>query len=180
MSGERGFTVWLTGLSGAGKTTLGDLVAAEAERRGMLAERLDGDVVREHLSAGLGFSEEDRNTKVARIAWVASRLTRAGVAVVVSAISPYAVARRRARELVEPHGAFVEVYVAASVDVCAERDVKGLYARALRGELADFTGVTAPYEVPTAPEVRVETAREEPAESAARVIEHLERASLLP
>lgn len=180
MSGERGFTVWLTGLSGAGKTTLGDLVAEEAERRGMLAERLDGDVVREHLSAGLGFSEVDRNTNVARIAWVASRLTRAGVAVVVSAISPYAVARRRARELVEPHGPFVEVYVAASVDECARRDVKGLYARALRGELADFTGVTAPYEVPHAPEVRVETEREEPAESAARVLEHLERASLLP
>ena len=176
---EGGFTVWLTGLSGAGKTTLGDLVAAEIERRGRLTERLDGDVVREHLSAGLGFSEADRNTNVARIAWVASRLTRAGVAVIVSAISPYAVARRRARELVAPQGPFVEVYVAASVDVCAQRDVKGLYARALRGELADFTGVTAPYEVPTAPEVRVETEHEEPAESAALVLAHLEMLSLI-
>ena len=139
----RGFTVWLTGLSGAGKTTVAGLVSAELERRGVLVDQLDGDAVRRHISADLGFSKADRDANIARISWVASRLTRAGAAVVVSAISPFAAARSAARALVEPHGAFVEVYVAASVEVCARRDIKGLYERAFRGELADFTGVTA-------------------------------------
>lgn len=174
-----GFTVWLTGLSGAGKTTVGDLVAAELERRGLLVDRLDGDVVRCHLSAGLGFSPADRDANVARIAWVASRLTRAGAAVVVSAISPYVAARRAGRELIEPHGRFVEVHVDASVEECASRDVKGLYERAFRGELDDFTGVTAPYEEPASPELRLDTEREDPAESAARVVGWLEQAALV-
>jgi adenylyl-sulfate kinase len=175
----RGFTIWLTGLSSAGKTTVGDLVAAELERRGLLVDRLDGDVVRRHFSAGLGFSKADRDANIARIAWVASRLTRAGAVVVVSAISPFAAARTAARQLVELHGTFVEVHVAASVEVCAQRDVKGLYARALRGELADFTGVTAPYEEPAEPEVRLDTEHETPAESAAIVVGYLERAGLV-
>jgi len=174
-----GFTVWLTGLSGAGKTTVGDLVAAELERRGLVVDRLDGDVVRQHLSAGLGYSPADRDTNIARIAWIASRLTRAGVAVVVSAISPYAAARQAARELIEPHGAFVEVHVAAPVEECARRDGKGLYERAFRGELDDFTGVSAPYEEPESPELRLETHRETPDESAAHVLRRLEQAALI-
>lgn len=176
---SRAFTVWLTGLTGAGKTTVAGLVSSELERRGVLVDWLDGDAVRQHLSADLGFSKADRDTNIARISWIASRLTRAGAAVVVSAVSPFAEARKQARELIEPHGPFVEVYLAASVEVCARRDVKGLYERALRGELADFAGVTAPYEQPVEPEVRLDTEQETPAESAAIVIGYLERAGLV-
>ena len=123
-----GFTVWLTGLSGAGKTTIGRALAAELERRGAHVEVLDGDVVRTHLSKGLGFSHEDRDTNIERIGWVASRLTRHGAAVVVAAISPYDGTRKRVRALVEEHGPFVEVWVKAPLEECARRDVKGLYA----------------------------------------------------
>ncbi|HXH88713.1 MAG TPA: adenylyl-sulfate kinase [Gaiellaceae bacterium] len=175
---RRGFTLWLTGLSGAGKTTVGDGVAAELERAGKHVERLDGDAVREHLSAELGFSKEDRDVNVARIAWVASRLTRAGAAVVVSAISPYAEARRAARALIEAEGDFVEVFVAASVAECARRDPKGLYDRALRGELPGFTGITAPYEEPVSAELRLDTESETPATSVQRVLEQLRRSKL--
>jgi adenylyl-sulfate kinase len=174
-----GFTVWLTGLSGSGKTTVSALVADELERRGLLVEKLDGDVVRTHLSAGLGFSREDRDTNIERIGWVASRLTRAGVAVVVSAISPYASTRARARAMTEQHGLFVKVYVRASIEECARRDVKGLYARALAGEIPEFTGVSAPYEPPEDAEVVLDTEDYEPAESAARVIAALEARGVL-
>src|SRR5918912_480374 len=138
----KGFTVWFTGLSGAGKTTIAELVGPELERRGCRVEYLDGDVVRTHLSKGLGFSKEDRDTNIERIGWVASRLTRNGAAVLVSAISPYEETRQKARKLVEEHGAFVEVFVEASVEECARRDVKGLYAKARAGELSEFTGVS--------------------------------------
>ena len=141
---ERGFTVWFTGLSGAGKSTISRLVAAELERRGLTVELLDGDAVRRHLSAGLGFTKEDRDTNIERIGWVASRLVRAGGTVVVAAISPYREARRNARALVEEHGAFVEVHVATPLEECMERDTKGLYARALAGEVTNFTGVSDP------------------------------------
>src|SRR3954453_14526668 len=123
---SRGFVLWFTGLSGAGKSTIAELVAPELERRGLLVDTLDGDVVRTHLSKGLGFSKEDRDTNIERIGWVASRLARAGVAVVVSAISPYRSARRRARMLVEGEATFVEVYVATSLEECERRDPKGL------------------------------------------------------
>lgn len=166
-------TIWLTGLPSAGKTTVGDLVAAALQERGLIVERLDGDVVRRHLSAGLGYSREDRDTNVTRIGWVASRLTRAGVAVVVSVIAPYATARKQARTLVEEHGAFVEVHVDASLEECARRDVKGLYARAFRGEIHDFTGVSDPYEVPEAPELRLDTEAETPEASSQRVLDLL-------
>ena len=169
-----GFTVWFTGLSGAGKSTIAQIVAAELEARGQLVERLDGDVVRTHLSYGLGFSREDRDANIERIGWVASRLVRAGVAVVVSAISPYAAARGVARKLVEEHGAFVEVHVATPVEECARRDVKGLYAKAFSGELPEFTGVSDPYEEPASPELRVETQDRTPEESAAEVMARLE------
>src|ERR671930_589979 len=122
---EGGFTVWFTGLSGSGKSTIAHLVGPELDRRGCVVEYLDGDTVRTHLSKGLGFSKEARDANIERIAWVASRLTRHGAAVIASAISPYEEARRRVREMVEDFGSFVEVYVKASVDECARRDVNG-------------------------------------------------------
>jgi adenylylsulfate kinase len=175
-----GFTLWFTGLSGAGKTTIAELVRPELERRGRKVEWLDGDEVREHLSKGLGFSKEDRDTNIDRIGWVASKLTRHGAAVVVSAISPYADARNKARAMVEQHGTFVEVFVDASVEECARRDVKGLYEKAFRGEIKEFTGVSDPYEPPANPEVCIQSEHEEPAESAQRIVEVLEARSLIP
>jgi adenylyl-sulfate kinase len=175
-----GFVVWFTGLSAAGKTTVGTLVARELEERGLTVDVLDGDVVRTHLSQGLGFSKEDRDTNIARIGWVASRLARAGAAVVVSAISPYEEPRRRARALVEENAPFVEVHVATTLEVCAARDPKGLYKKALAGEIEHFTGVSDPYEVPENPELRLDTEGREPAESAAAVLARLEELELLP
>ena len=172
--------MWFTGLSGAGKSTISRLVAAELERRGLTVELLDGDAVRRHLSAGLGFTKEDRDANIERIGWVASRLVRAGGTVVVAAISPYRDARRRARALVEEHGAFVEIHVATPLAECMERDTKGLYARALAGEVANFTGVSDPYEEPEAPELRLETVGIEPEAAAALVVDRLETMGLLP
>src|SRR5216117_1760492 len=169
----KGFTLWFTGLSGAGKTTIAELVRPELERRGLLVEWLDGDEVREHLSKGLGFSKEDRDTNIQRIGWVASRLARHGATVIVSAISPYAETRAKARALVEEFAPFVEIHVATSVDECARRDVKGLYAKAFSGELPEFTGVSDPYEAPESPELRLDTEGREPVDSAREVLEYL-------
>jgi adenylylsulfate kinase len=175
-----GFTLWFTGLSGSGKTTIADLVAPELERRGLLVEKLDGDVVRTHLSQGLGFSKEDRDTNVERIGWVASRLNRAGAAVIVSAISPYAEARQKARALVEDaHGVFIEIHVATPVEECERRDVKGLYAKARAGEIPEFTGISDPYEEPATPELRLDTTALAPKESAQLVIAKLEELGCL-
>ena len=175
-----GFTLWFTGLSGAGKTTIAHIVGPELERRGQIVEYLDGDTVRTHLSKGLGFSKEDRDTNIERIGWVASRLTRHGAAVIASAISPYEETRRAARTMVEVHGPFVEVFVKASVDECARRDVKGLYEKAFAGEIKGFTGVDDPYEEPATPEVVVDTEQQEPEESAALIIAKLEELQLVP
>jgi adenylyl-sulfate kinase len=169
-----GFVVWFTGLSAAGKTTVGTLVARELEARGLTVDVFDGDVVRTQLSKGLTFSN------VERIGWVASRLARAGAAVVVSAISPYEEARRRARAHTEQHAPFVEVHVATPLEVCAARDPKGLYAKARSGEIEHFTGVSDPYEEPSNPELRLDTAGREPAESAASVLVRLEELELVP
>ena len=174
-----GFVIWLTGLSAAGKSTIARLVAADLEQRGLLVEKLDGDVVREHLSKGLGFSKEDRDTNIERIGWVASRLARAGVAVVVSAISPYEEARRRARALAEEHAPFVEVYVATSIEECTRRDPKGLYAKAFSGEIKEFTGVSDPYEPPSDPEVALHTEGRTPEQSAEVVLAKLEELQLI-
>src|SRR5512132_1527707 len=174
-----GFTLWFTGLSGAGKTTIAELVRPELERRGRLVEWLDGDEVREHLSKGLGFSKEDRDTNIDRIGWVASRLTRHGAAVIVSAISPYREARQKARAMVEANGTFVEVFVDATVEECARRDVKGLYERAFRGEIKEFTGVSDPYEEPREPELRIDAEEHPPEESAQRILQKLEEMGLL-
>lgn len=160
--------LWLTGLSGAGKSTVGELVARGLAERGHRVELLDGDEVRENLCADLGFSREDRATNVQRIAYVASMLTRNGVTVVVAAISPYRDARQRARAMIGER--FVEVHVRATVGECGRRDVKGLYARAHEGTLANFTGVSDPYEDPPDPELVLDTERETPAESASRVL----------
>ena len=174
-----GFTVWFTGLSGAGKTTIADLVGADLARRGLDVEHLDGDVVRTHLSSGLGFSKADRDMNVDRIGWVASRLTRHGAVVLVSSISPYEDARIRARRRVEEFGPFVEVFVETSLEECARRDVKGLYVKALAGEIGAFTGVSDPYEPPSDPELRIATANEEPEESARRVLDKLAELELI-
>jgi adenylyl-sulfate kinase len=176
---DAGFVLWLTGLSGAGKSTIAAIVAAELEREGVLVERLDGDVVREHLSKGLGYSKEDRDANIARIGWVASRVARAGAAVIVSAISPYHDARRRARLLAEEHTRFVEVHVATSLEECVRRDPKGLYARAYAGEIAEFTGVSDPYEEPASPELRVATEDSSPGQSAALVLAKLAELGLI-
>ncbi len=166
-----GLTIWLTGLSGAGKTTLAERLTPELEHRGYRVESLDGDVVRTHLSKGLGFTREDRDENIRRIAWVAALGTRHGATMLVSAISPYAAGRREAREQI---GEFVEVYVKCSLDKLIERDPKGLYARALAGEIENFTGVSDPYEEPVNPEIVVETDMESVDESAARILERLE------
>jgi adenylylsulfate kinase len=176
---EGGFTLWFTGLSGAGKSTIAHLVGPELDRRGHVVEYLDGDTVRTHLSKGLGFSKEDRDTNIERIGWVASRLTRQGGAVIAAAISPYEETRRNARAAVEQWGAFVEVFVKASVDECAKRDVKGLYEKAFRGEIKGFTGVDDPYEEPTAPELVVDTEQHDPEESARLIVAKLEELGLL-
>jgi adenylylsulfate kinase len=162
-----GATVWLTGLPSAGKTTLARAVAAQVGRP---AEQLDGDEVREFLSKGLGFSREDRDTNVLRIGWVAATLARHGVLVLASVISPYARTRDAVRALHDRKGAgFLEVHVAAPAEVCAVRDVKGLYAKQARGELSGLTGVDAPYEPPAAPELRVPT-HEQPLEESVRQV----------
>jgi adenylylsulfate kinase len=177
---EGGFTLWFTGLSGSGKSTIAHLVGPELDRRGLVVEYLDGDTVRTHLSKGLGFSKEDRDTNIERIGWVASRLTRQGGAVIAAAISPYEETRRKARELVEEWGSFVEVHVHASVEECARRDVKGLYEKAFAGEIKGFTGVDDPYEPPTTPEIVVDTEAHEPQESAHIILAKLEELGLVP
>ena len=148
MTNDTGFVLWLTGLSGAGKSTVTAKVGPVLAERGHRVELLDGDEVRTNLCQGLGFSREDRDTNIARIGYVAGKLAKHGVAVLVAAISPYREARDKVRVAVDN---FVEVHVAAPVATCAERDVKGLYARALSGEIANFTGVSDPYEPPLAP-----------------------------
>lgn len=178
MAGEKGFTLWFTGLSGAGKSTITGHLVDELKRRGSKIEVLDGDIVRENLSKGLGFSKEDRDTNIRRIAFVADLLSRNGVPVITAAISPYAEIRDEAREMMDDR--FIEVYVEASVDTCAERDVKGLYKKAFAGEIKEFTGVSDPYEAPENPEVVCHTESESPEESAQKLLDYLEERDLIP
>jgi adenylylsulfate kinase len=176
---EGGFTLWFTGLSGAGKTTIAHIVGPAIEERGPIVEYLDGDTVRTRLSKGLGFSKDDRDANIERIGWVASRLTRHGAAVIASAISPYAAARAHARALVEEFGPFVEVFVDVSVEEAARRDTKGLYEKALNGEIQNFTGVNDPYEQPERPDIRIDSDNESPQESARRIVALLEERQLI-
>jgi adenylylsulfate kinase len=166
-SARRGVCVWFTGLPGAGKSTLAELVAARLRASNRAVEVLDGDAVRQHFSRGLGFSRQDRMENVRRVAYVAGLLVRHGVVVLAALISPYREARAQARQLV---GEFLEVYVRCPLDVARSRDPKGLYTRALRGEVPHLTGVSDPYEEPEAPDLVVDTDREAPEESAARVL----------
>ena len=167
---QKGFTVWFTGLSGSGKSTIAEMLFHELQARDMKTEILDGDVVRQNLSKGLGFSKEDRDTNIMRIGFVANLLTRNGVAAICCPISPYKETRDANRELI---GEFVEVYVHATVDeIAANRDPKGLYKKALAGEIKEFTGVSpdAPYEIPENPELTVDTLVETPEESLQQVL----------
>ncbi len=168
---QNGFTVWFTGLSGAGKSTLSEMLLHELRRRDLRTELLDGDVVRTNLSRGLGFSKEDRDTNILRIGFVANLLTRNGVAVITSAISPYREARNQCRAMIRE---FVEVYVHASIEECARRDVKGLYQKAMAGEIKGFTGIDDPYEPPQSPEIYVDTMIQSPDESLQLILDKLE------
>ena len=165
---DLGATLWFTGLSGAGKSTIAQIVESELRERGYKVEVLDGDVVRTNLSKGLGFSKEDRDTNIRRIAFVADLLSRNGVVAITAAISPYREIRDEARELMGAR--FIEIHVKASVEECARRDVKGLYEKAMRGEIKEFTGVSDPYEEPFNPELVLDTEAESPEESAAKVL----------
>ena len=168
---KEGFVVWFTGLPSAGKSTLARLLEKTLRDRAWPVEVLDGDEVRLRLTRGLGFSKEDRDENVRRIAFVAKLLARHGVAAITAAISPYREARDEARRDI---GRFVEVYVQCPLDTCIERDVKGLYRRALSGEIANFTGISDPYEAPLAAEVTVATDGEAAEESVARILARLE------
>jgi adenylyl-sulfate kinase len=163
---HKGFTLWFTGLSGSGKTTISTLIHERLQQAGAKVEMLDGDVVRENLSQGLGFSKQDRDTNIRRIGFVCELLSRHGVIAIVAAISPYREAREDVRRRVEN---FVEVYVDCPLEVTAARDVKGLYKKALAGQIAQFTGVTDPYEPPLAPEILIHSDHETPQQSADRV-----------
>jgi adenylylsulfate kinase len=173
----RGFTLWFTGLSGAGKTTIAEIVEKELRARHGKIEVLDGDIVRTNLSKGLGFSRDDRDTNILRIGFVADLLTRNGVGVIVSAISPFKEVRDQVRRNIGED--FIEIFVDAPLEVCAERDVKGLYKKAFSGEIPQFTGVSDPYEPPAAPELHIKTNEEEPHESSRRVLLKLEELGYL-
>lgn len=173
---EKGFVIWFTGLSGSGKTTIAHILVAKLKERGKKVEVLDGDVVRTHLSKGLGFSKEDRDTNIRRIGFVAHLLQRNGVAVICAAISPYQEIRDENRELIED---FVEVYTQCDLDTLVGRDVKGLYKKAIAGEIKGFTGVNDPYEAPENPEVLCETNKETPEASAKKVLKKLEELGYL-
>jgi adenylyl-sulfate kinase len=171
-----GCCLWFTGYSGAGKSTIAGIVADELRARGRRVEVLDGDEVREHLSKGLGFSKEDRDTNIRRIGYVASLLARNGVIAITAAISPYRAVRDEVRGWIDD---FVEVFVDTPIEVCEARDVKGLYARARSGEVPVFTGVSDPYEPPVNPEVTINTHLETPEESAAKIWAKLEHLGLV-
>ena len=171
-----GFTVWFTGLPSSGKSTLGRLLERELTQRGRRVEVLDGDEVRLRLSRGLGFSKEDRDENIRRITYVAKLITRCDGVAIACAISPYRVLREEARREIRQ---FIEVYVKCPLEVCIDRDVKGLYAKALRQEIPAFTGVSDPYEPPLAPEVIVETDSEPPEASVAKILQRLEALAYL-
>ena len=172
-------TLWFTGLSGAGKSTLAQLVSDEFTNRNLSVEVLDGDVIRENLSKGLGYSRDDRDTNIRRIGFVANLLSRNGVNVIVAAISPYRSIRAEVRAAQE-RGKFVEVFVDCPIEVLIERDPKGLYQKALSGEISNLTGISDPYEPPTDSEITVQTDQETPQQSANKILRWLEKAGLFP
>ncbi|MBE9506770.1 MAG: adenylyl-sulfate kinase, partial [Chloroflexi bacterium] len=171
MCNQKGFTLWFTGLSGSGKTAIAKQLADQLRDRGLKVERLDGDIVRQSLTRDLGFSKEDRDKNIERVTFVAKLLTRNGVAVLCSFISPYRARRAKTRQEI---GEFIEVYVECPVDECARRDVKGLYVKAFAGEIENFTGVSDPYEAPENPEIVCHTAEETVDESVVKITAYLE------
>lgn len=173
---HKGFTLWFTGMSGAGKSTLSERIYARLKEAGAKVELLDGDVVRTHLSKGLGFSKEHRDINIRRIGFVCELLTRNGVIAMVAAISPYRAVREEVRARI---GDFVEVYVHCPIEVLAARDVKGLYKKALAGEITEFTGVSDPYEPPENPEITVDSSKEQIDESVERVWTRLQELGLI-
>jgi len=170
---HKGFTLWFTGMSGAGKSTISRRIEQRLRALGAKVEVLDGDLVRTHLSKGLGFSKEDRDENIRRIGFVCELLSRNGVIAIAAAISPYRAVREEVRARIAN---FVEVYVQCPIEVLAERDVKGLYKKAMAGEITQFTGVSDPYEPPLEPEVMVDSSRETPEQSVEKIwatLEHL-------
>ena len=176
MSNQKGFCLWFTGLSGSGKSTLSRMLEPELRKRGCKVEILDGDEVRENLSKGLGFSKEDRDTNIRRIGYVAKLLARNGVIVMTAAISPYQEVRNQCRAMI---GDFVEIYTECSIDELTRRDVKGLYAKALSGEIKNFTGISSPYEAPENPELRIDTVNRNPDDAAEEILDYLKEHGFL-
>jgi adenylyl-sulfate kinase len=172
----KGVTVWFTGLPCSGKTTLALKLSEELKRRGITSENLDGDVTRKYLSKGLGFSKEDRDENIRRVGFVCSLLTKHGAVTTAAFVSPYRSIRDENRKLI---GNFVEVYVKCSLETCMERDVKGMYKKAIAGEIKNFTGVSDPFEEPEHPELVVETDRESEAESLKKIMDKLEELGYL-
>jgi adenylyl-sulfate kinase len=177
---NKGFVLWFTGLSGSGKSTLSKMVEDRLLERGVPVEVLDGDEVRTNLSKGLGFSKEDRDTNIRRIGYVAKLLARNGVCAITAAISPYQAIRDEVRKGVEERSIFVEAYLECPLEKLVERDVKGLYKKALAGEIPHFTGVSDPYEAPLKPEVVIHTGNEPEEQSCARIVKTLEMLQLVP
>lgn len=173
---NKGFTLWFTGLPCSGKSTIADLLAPKLKEMGINVERLDGDILRKNISRDLGFSEEDRNKNIERVTFISKLLTRNGVGVLTSFVSPYRKIRSHAREEI---GNFIEVFVKCPVEVCKERDVKGMFKKALNGEIDNFTGVSHPYEEPENPEIVLETDKEKPEESVEKVIKKLKELNYL-
>ena len=177
MAEQRGFTLWFTGLSGAGKSTLSRAIAAELQKRGRSVERLDGDEVRQRLSKGLGFSKDDRDENIRRIGYVARMLSRSGAVAIAAAISPYRDVRDEIRR--EHDAPFIEILVDCPIDALIARDPKGLYAKALRGEIANFSGISDPYEPPISPEITIHTDRETVDASRDTILRWLEARKLI-
>jgi adenylyl-sulfate kinase len=171
-----GFVLWMTGLSGSGKTTIALILEDELRRRGVKIERLDGDIVRESLTRDLGFTKEDRDKNIERVTFVAKLLSRNGVACICSFISPYQAVRDQVRSETTN---FLEVFIDAPLDVVVDRDVKGLYQRAMAGEIPNFTGISDPYEIPQNPDIHIHTDRQAPAESAQYILDWLEKRELI-
>lgn len=174
---QKGFVLWLTGLSGSGKTTIAEILEGEILSRSLKVERLDGDIVRQGLTRDLGFSKEDRAKNIERVTFVAKLLSRNGVACICSFISPYQSVRDNVRSETT---SFIEVYVDASLDAVVDRDVKGLYKKAIAGEIENFTGISDPYEAPVDPDIHIRTDNQSPLESANEILLYLEDRALIP
>jgi adenylyl-sulfate kinase len=177
MTNQKGFTVWFTGLPCSGKSTLAKLIESELLERGLKVEVLDGDIIRTNLCKGLGFSKEDRDTNIRRIGFVCQMLSRNDITAISAAISPYRNIRDEIRQNIEH---FLEVYVNCSLETCIKRDIKGMYKKAIAGEIKEFTGISDPYEEPLKPEVEVDTDKETPEESTAKIIKTLELLNWIP